>query len=362
MERLSIQELATVLVTKSGLKKKDAERFAITMFDIVKDGLAADRQVKIKGLGTFKVIDIDSRESIDVNTGERVLIEGHEKITFTPDLTMKELVNKPFSQFETVVLNDGVEFDDDLEQEAEASLEEDIEQEPAPVVEPVPVVKPVPAPILEFTDAQEKLTEKEPTDTIEEELSAETIAEEEPENDVAPSRIKWIWWLLAIMLALGVGYWLGRSTNGVTGTADTSSAKQLAEDSVKGDTIARDTIAKPDSVKKDSVVPRPKPDIQQKPAEPKPVEPKSAELVIDYGQLDARVRTGAYCIIGTAHEVKVRAGETVKRISQRYLGPDMECYVEAYNGLKANAVLKEGQMLKIPQLELKKKKKQQIKK
>ena len=94
MERLSIQELAAVLVTKSGLKKKDAERFATVMFDVVKEGLAADRQVKIKGLGTFKVIDIDSRESVDVNTGERVVIEGHDKITFTPDATMKELVNK----------------------------------------------------------------------------------------------------------------------------------------------------------------------------------------------------------------------------------------------------------------------------
>ena len=109
-ERIPIQELAAVLVAKGGLKKKDAERFAMTVFDIVKDGLAADRLVKIKGLGTFKLIDIDSRESVNVNTGERVLIEGHEKVTFTPDTAMKDLVNKPFSQFETVVLNEGVDF------------------------------------------------------------------------------------------------------------------------------------------------------------------------------------------------------------------------------------------------------------
>ena len=112
MERVSILEIAAVLTAKSGLKKKDAERFANAIFEVVKDGLATDRLVKIKGLGTFKVIDIESRESVNVNTGERVVIEGHGKVTFTPDATMKVLVNKPFSQFETVVLNEGVEFDD----------------------------------------------------------------------------------------------------------------------------------------------------------------------------------------------------------------------------------------------------------
>ena len=102
MDRISIQEIAAILISKSGLKKKDAERFATTIFEVVKDGLESERLVKIKGLGTFKVIDIEARESVNVNTGERVLIEGHGRVTFTPDSTMKELVNKPFSQFETV--------------------------------------------------------------------------------------------------------------------------------------------------------------------------------------------------------------------------------------------------------------------
>lgn len=144
MERISIQELAAVLVTKSGLKKKEAERFATVMFDVVKEGLSADRQVKIKGLGTFKVIDIDSRESVDVNTGERMVIEGHDKITFTPDATMKELVNKPFSQFETVVLADGVDFTGDEDEELEVDIENDMEPEPEPVGAPVLIEEPEP--------------------------------------------------------------------------------------------------------------------------------------------------------------------------------------------------------------------------
>jgi nucleoid DNA-binding protein len=108
MERVSIQEIAAILVEKNGLKKKEAEQFVLTLFQLVKEGLATDRLVKVKGLGTFKMVEIEARESVNVNTGERVVIDGHEKVSFTPDATMKELVNKPFSQFETVVLNDGV--------------------------------------------------------------------------------------------------------------------------------------------------------------------------------------------------------------------------------------------------------------
>lgn len=358
MERLSMQELAAVLVTKSGLKKKDAERFASVMFEVVKDGLAEDRQVKIKGLGTFKVIEIDSRESVDVNTGERVLIEGHDKITFMPDATMKEIVNKPFSQFETVVLNDGVEFDDDLEQDAEPEVEPELNPKPEPVQEEP--VQEEPAPLLDFIDVQEEQIEEHIEDQ-----PAEAIEEDYSDDGDTSSWKNWIWWLLGILLAFGAGFWLGRFTGGLTEVSDVVVDKPMAVDSVKKDTVAVDTLKtdtlKADSfvrptVKTDTMVPRPIPDKQEKSVEPKTVEPE-----VDYGQMDARVRTGAYRIVGTAQQVKVRAGETLKRISTRYLGPDMECYVEVYNSLKPNAMLKEGQTLKIPKLELKKKKKQQIK-
>ena len=112
MGKISIQDLSQALVVRHGLEKHDAAIFVSAMFDIIQMNLEKDRIVKVKGLGTFKIIDVDDRESVNVNTGERVLIEGHNKITFTPDPLMKELVNKPFSQFETVVLNDGVDFED----------------------------------------------------------------------------------------------------------------------------------------------------------------------------------------------------------------------------------------------------------
>lgn len=393
MERISIQELAAVLVTKSGLKKKEAERFATVMFDVVKEGLSADRQVKIKGLGTFKVIDIDSRESVDVNTGERMVIEGHDKITFTPDATMKELVNKPFSQFETVVLADGVDFTGDEDEELEVDIENDMEPEPEPVEAPVLIEEPEPAeepapepepeaieapepepvqeevsPLLDFIDSAEEQQSDEMPD--EEEPEKEEKEDDEDENEYSSSSGKrWIWWLLMSLIAFGAGFLLGRHTGKSASpdvidawTVDSIDKDTLAADTAKKDTLAKpvvkqDTLAKPvadtpakakPDAKPDTIVPRPKPDDE-----------KTKDAYKQYNLSDARVRTGAYRIIGTAQVVKVKKGETLNRISARHLGPDMECYVEAYNELKPGAMLKEGQTLKIPQLELKKKKKKQ---
>ena len=106
MGKISIQELANVLIERKKMNRRDASLFVSAMFDIVQQHLETDKLVKVKGLGTFKIIDVEDRESVNVNTGERVLIEGHGKITYAPDALLKELVNKPFSQFETVVLND----------------------------------------------------------------------------------------------------------------------------------------------------------------------------------------------------------------------------------------------------------------
>lgn len=112
MSKFLISDIATILAEKHGMSIKDAESFVSCLFDVVNEGLRYEKLVKIKGLGTFKVIDVKERASVDVNTGERIVIDGRSKITFTPDSVLKELVNKPFSQFETVVLNDGVTFDD----------------------------------------------------------------------------------------------------------------------------------------------------------------------------------------------------------------------------------------------------------
>ena len=110
MGKYTIQHLADILVKKNGLADNEAQNFVNGIFEVIKEGLETDKLVKIKGFGTFKIIDVDPRESVNVNTGERVLIEGHQKVTFTPDSTMKEMVNRPFSQFDTVILKDGVDF------------------------------------------------------------------------------------------------------------------------------------------------------------------------------------------------------------------------------------------------------------
>lgn len=126
MGKVTITEIAKILVDKNKLTPQDAKLFAGTMFDLIKKRLNSEGQVKIKGLGTFKMIRIEARESVSVRTGERVMIDSHAKISFTPDNTMKELVNKPFSQFETVMLNDGVEFED--LPAAESEEEQELEQ------------------------------------------------------------------------------------------------------------------------------------------------------------------------------------------------------------------------------------------
>ena len=123
MAKGSIQSLAIAIAKKYKLSNVDATKFVEAIFDIVTEELKNNGQVKIKGLGTFKVQSVKPRES--VNTGERVLIEGHDKISFTPDATMKELVNKPFSQFETVVLNDGVDFEEEKTPIDDTSDEDD---------------------------------------------------------------------------------------------------------------------------------------------------------------------------------------------------------------------------------------------
>ena len=135
MSKNSLTVLAQKLAEKTGISQQDAELFIRKMFDVVNEGLQADKQVKMKWLGTFKVTSVKDRESVDVNTGERIVIEGRDKISFTPDTILKEIINKPFAQFETVVVNDGVEFDEiDRKFEAEEQLAENQQMDEAEVI------------------------------------------------------------------------------------------------------------------------------------------------------------------------------------------------------------------------------------
>ena len=134
-ERINIQNLIDLFAEKKGLSKKDAENFLKEFFALIEKALEIDKYVKIKGFGTFKLIDVDSRESVNVNTGERFQIQGHTKISFTPEASLRDQINKPFSHFETVILNEGVDFEgmsvtdeiSDNEDETGVSFEEENE-------------------------------------------------------------------------------------------------------------------------------------------------------------------------------------------------------------------------------------------
>ena len=392
MGKLTIQDIAKVLSDRKGLSKNDASNFVNEMFDVIQQALERDMVVKVKGFGTFKIIDVDSRESVNVNTGERVLIEGHNKITFTPDQLLKEIVNKPFSQFETVVLNEGVDFAEGATSEAYVTPE--VKAASMPLVDFVDedpsFEKPIPlgenkASDAPASEAEPMSVEASVSDVESEPVSSsasiaaeapvseavETPANEEPvedseeepayedEEEGSGSR-KWLMAAVALLLGLGAGYLLGNYFP-MKGEQLVEAPEPPVE---MPNLVVEDTLVV-DSTKAAVPVPeaeQPEEPIVEKPAEePKPeVKPEVIEKAETdkYAAMDARVRTGAYRIVGTEKVVKVKEGDNLRRIAQRILGPDMECYIEVYNGLNAASPLKIGQEIKIPKLELKKKKKQ----
>ena len=386
MNKLTLNNIAKVLVEKNGLEPKEAMMFTTAMFDLIHDRLNEEGIVKVKGLGTFKMIRVEARESINVRTGERVLIDSHAKITFTPDAVMKELVNKPFSQFETVVLNDDVEFTDMKSEETTdetnnseqseslvdvVSEGETPEPAPEPAPEPVAEVAPEPAPVVapepvaEVAPEPTPVVAPEPTREVpeptvpsadeesEENTSAvQTGYEEDEEESHWHRNIGWAFLVLVLMAASAVGgylYGVGQIPS-QTAMADTVSA-------VKVNPVVTDTLVN-DSLKADSVAVKTEAKHEDKAAsEQQPQEKTSQNLHDKYAEMDARVRTGAYKITGLDREVKVRAGDNLKRIARRELGSDdMVCYIEVFNKMNASAELKEGQTIKIPALKLKKKK------
>ena len=211
MGKVSVAWIAEAIAGKHGLSQKDAEQFVATFFDLINEALHEEKMVKVKGLGTFKVIDVRERESINVNTGERVVIESHGKISFTPDPIMRDLVNKPFAQFETVMLNDDVDIEElnavSVDEEPLAIVDEEpqeVEEEPnvaaaGPEVvdeqplmnedqsqeETVPQLQEVEEPIVDVVgqtveEEPEQVVEEEPEQAMEEELPVE--AEEQPQQ------------------------------------------------------------------------------------------------------------------------------------------------------------------------------------
>lgn len=391
MSKLNVFDLSGVLMSKNGLGDKESRRFVKAIFDVIQECLDEDKVVKVKGLGTFKIIEVDDRESINVNTGERVLIEGHSKLTFTPDSVMKEIVNKPFSQFETVVLNDGVDF-------PEPAIEEPISEEPIPedpiledsISEEPIFEEPVAAdpglsdksqseinaeqeipspesPIVEFTEDGDK---EDTSDVVPPTDEAPTDEEINDEEESSNSTLRWVLSgvvvLLLILAAAYGGYLYGRyeiseemaykqmkadlkAAEMTVEKAKEAVAKDSVEQEVDATKIGAISVDKEqedaakDESSKEAIA-------KDQVAKEQPVK----ESADKYEAKDVRVRTGAYRIIGEDRVVKAKAGQTVEDIATRLLGPGMSCYVEVYNNLDGKTTLKEGQAIKIPKLQLKK--------
>lgn len=446
MSKFSLNTLGKLLADKSGLSQVEAELFIRKMFDVCNQGLDADKQVKIKWLGTFKVQATKDRESINVNTGERFTIEGRDKLTFTPDNILKEIVNKPFAQFETVVVNDGVDFDEidekfgeeqtedapeqvidfldeektatpnpevvviesekekekedelakqiaieqaKLERLKQAQLEQEriqkekqeqerleqerLEQEKLELAQQQQALKAVVEPAVPASDESEEEEEKE--------------EEEESSNShhiIIPRYLVVAVCLIVVALIGGMG-WFAFNYGQMTAQRDhlamqlnqyhQAPAKKVPakpaaaplsqeqklrqkamEDSIRMAKTAEAVKLAENSDEESANAEKAKQAEAKAKAEAKDKAEEKAASKIASSQYDkdARVRTGAYRIIGVAQTVTVGAGQTLEQISTRYLGSGMECYVEALNG---TSTVKAGQKIKIPKLELKKKKK-----
>ena len=478
MSKFSLNTLGKLLADKSGLSQVEAELFIRKMFDVCNQGLDADKQVKIKWLGTFKVQATKDRESINVNTGERFTIEGRDKLTFTPDNILKEIVNKPFAQFETVVVNDGVDFDvidekfgeeqtDDApaqvidfldeektatpnpevvvigsekEKEKEKEAEDELAKQIA--IEQAKLEKLKQAQLEQERIQKEKLEkEKQEQERLEQErleqekleqerleqerleqerLEQEKLElaqqqqalkavvepavpasdeseeeeeeeEEEPSNShhiVIPRYLVVAVCLIVVALIGGMG-WFAFNYGQMTAQRDhlamqlnqyhQTPAKKVPakpaaaplsqeqklrqkamEDSIRMAKTAKavklaensdEESANTEKAKQTEA--KAKAEAKEK-AKDKAEEKATSKIASSQFDKDARVRTGAYRIIGVAQTVTVGAGQTLEQISTRYLGSGMECYVEALNG---TSTVKAGQKIKIPKLELKKKKK-----
>ena len=410
MAMTNMKDIARCLVDKHGLKVADAEHFIALMIDVINEGVQRERQVKIKGLGTFKLTSVSSRESVDVNTGERIVIEGRDKISFTPDNAMKELVNRPFSQFETVVVNEGVELEDEFEEQLEESTpveektesveEKTVEKVDNPHeerVEAVAVVSELPA---ETVSVEEDIQENNVQDALSESVvsevekvefvqgtvetatdnvvgdkveTPETSSEKEVEPVIGrtdmqedtvqdaegiatvntPHKSPYMKLLVSSLVALFVV---------LVGTIcylfmelyqrnDRIESLMTEVGTLQIELLKKDysTLRGPSKVMKPvAVAEKPAPVVE------KPVPSKEENPYDELNNSDARVRTGAYRIVGVKQVVKVQAGQTLASISRQHLGSGMECYLEVMNKEK---VLKKGDRVKIPELELKRHKK-----
>ena len=386
-----VNDFARELSEKYGLSLGDASDFVSAMFDVVKEELdGADSSVKIKGFGTFKVSAVGARASVDVNTGERIIIDGRNKISFTPEVLLRDRVNRPFVQFETVVLNDGVDFSEIDEESEEAD-------QPTPAEQPQEVQLSPTAPTSQSTDhysssetASKAVNTEEHRDMARRLMTpkTETVEEDSEESDdkttaTAPEaddegiviggcrqrspRIMYVLTIASfiILVSLGIGmYFLYQrieeknhvidrlesrlyAQQEAAERADAQPAVAVKDTIVPNDSLRAAELHAAEKAKKDSIAAS-KSAVEAK-ASQSSAAPSTATTPSDYNY-DTRVRTGAYIIVGVAKTVTVQPGQTLASISKAYLGEGMECYVEVLNNRHS---VEAGEKLKIPQLKLK---------
>ena len=351
-EKITLQDLINLFGEKQGMTKKDAELFVRTMFDLIEEALATEKYVKIKGLGTFKLTEVDSRESVNVNTGERIEIQGHTKISFTPDTTMKDLINKPFAHFETVILNDGVEFEDTpvevsetldtpevvevpvqeetpevivvkeetpeekdipeivVPEESETIEEPEAVEEPQPeVVEETPMPEEVPVqeetPLEESQPTITEVPEEEKPEFIEEKPSEEKVVETivkekivEESKEKSINRILWGVIVVLVLIILFGSYWMFLRPSD---TPEVKPATPIQEEQVAIPAPVAEEKPQEDTLKTVQFIELSEEELRK-------------ERVPSFGD------TLDYQIVGTQTEHTLQKGETIIRASVRFFG------------------------------------------
>lgn len=373
-----ITDLALFLANKHGMKQKDAEKFISQMFDLLSEVLDEEKQVKVKGLGTFKVTSVKDRASVNVNTGERIIIEGRDKISFTPDASMKNLVNKPFAQFETVVLKDGVDFgeidkkyniDETTDETVDNTETNEIESTPEPLVteptasepvvsesvapEPVvsePVVSEPEAPIPVVTEPVKVKEESDEIETLNDGVIEETAEESKDEGAVSAAAMSIPVQTLneeeledeeEMKRSEELAQKLNRTNNIVKALCAAIAILLLL--GIYGIYSMNSKLNQKDQQIQQFVQAK-----QQEEEKAKAEELKLAKELEAYNNYDERVKNGDYKIVGIEKEVTAVQGQTLKSISRMELGPGMDCYVQAVNPDIKMVLI--GQQVKIPKL------------
>lgn len=402
-----ISELSSVLVAKYGLSQKEADAFVVQMFDVINSGLqSSDKQVKVKGLGTFKIQSVNARESIDVNTGERIVIEGRNKISFTPETSLKNRVNLPFSQFETVIINDGVDFSDIENNDGSdnAEVNDGVDNDEGSIADesPVPTEESrtkdedaeAPSDITSDTGDDNNALDESPVVSVGQDVeepehhdeSEKTPDETDSHEDDIPSvpdvsrneaqaaaynvqpktsgehchasgrSNKIIISLLAfIVLLCGLGiYGMFYYQNKLSHCEDRILELEIVIDNFQ-EKVKKENVPSADSnkhiVTHDSIDRKANESVKDSVARKQSAQDDSNEINPDKYNKDPRIRTGAYRIVGIAKTITLKEDRSLSYISKRYLGPGMECYVEAVNEGKT---FKKGETVNIPKLKLKK--------